>query len=228
MLVLSTCCVPRNNKERWPWNIPMKILYWAEIYASALFTWDSSEVHLETNQTSKMELFVNIVNSWKPSTISTKSSILDVRLGFKYASGQVSTYEISVYQLTTVLACNIHQFIEVSNKINDFNKNWIKRLLKKLANMDKYFLPLPWMRKRKNNYQFFLTQNSKFSEVLLPLPPVRDSHWRQSVKKDVLKNFTKFTGKHLCWSLFLIKLQACGDCFLPGAGCCAPTSFLVC
>ena len=133
MLVLSTCCVPRNNKERWPWNIPMKILYWAEIYAGALFTWDSSEVHLETNQTSKMELFVNIVNSWKPSTISTKSSILDVRLGFKYASGQVSTYEISVYQLTTVLACNIHQFIEVSNKINDFNKNWIKRLLKKLT-----------------------------------------------------------------------------------------------
>ena len=26
--------------------------------------------------------------------------------------------------------------------------------------------------------------------------------------KDVLTNFTKFTGKHLCQSLFLIKLQA--------------------
>ena len=26
-------------------------------------------------------------------------------------------------------------------------------------------------------------------------------------KKSVLKNFTKFTGKHLCWSLFLIKLK---------------------
>ena len=25
---------------------------------------------------------------------------------------------------------------------------------------------------------------------------------------DVLKNFAIFTGKHLCWSLFLIKLQA--------------------
>ena len=25
----------------------------------------------------------------------------------------------------------------------------------------------------------------------------------------VLKNFVIFTGKHLCWSLFLIKLQAC-------------------
>ena len=27
-------------------------------------------------------------------------------------------------------------------------------------------------------------------------------------KKGVLKNFTKFTGKHLCQSLFLMKLQA--------------------
>ena len=24
----------------------------------------------------------------------------------------------------------------------------------------------------------------------------------------VLKNFANFTGKHLCWSLFLMKLQA--------------------
>ena len=27
------------------------------------------------------------------------------------------------------------------------------------------------------------------------------------MKKDILKNFPKFTGKHLCQSLFLIKLQ---------------------
>ena len=27
-------------------------------------------------------------------------------------------------------------------------------------------------------------------------------------KKDVLKNLAKFTGKHPCWSLFLMKLQA--------------------
>ena len=26
-------------------------------------------------------------------------------------------------------------------------------------------------------------------------------------KIDALKNFANFTGKHLCWSLFLIKLQ---------------------
>ena len=36
---------------------------------------------------------------------------------------------------------------------------------------------------------------------------VRRSHWNFSVKKGVFRNFTNFTGKHLCWSLFLIELQ---------------------
>ena len=31
----------------------------------------------------------------------------------------------------------------------------------------------------------------------------RSSHWRCSVRKGVLKNFANFTGKELCWSLFL-------------------------
>ena len=30
-----------------------------------------------------------------------------------------------------------------------------------------------------------------------------------SIEKAVFKNFAISTGKHLCWSLFLIKLQAC-------------------
>ena len=36
----------------------------------------------------------------------------------------------------------------------------------------------------------------------------RSSHKRCSVKKGVLKKFTNFMEKHLCWSLFLLKLQA--------------------
>ena len=36
----------------------------------------------------------------------------------------------------------------------------------------------------------------------------RSNHQRCSVKKAVLKYFAIFTGKHLCWSLFLIKFQA--------------------
>ena len=39
-----------------------------------------------------------------------------------------------------------------------------------------------------------------------------NSHRRCSVKKGILRNFAKFTGKHLCQtpeSLFLIRLEAC-------------------
>ena len=35
----------------------------------------------------------------------------------------------------------------------------------------------------------------------------RGSHRSCSIKKSVLKNFTKFTGKHLCRSLFLNKVR---------------------
>ena len=35
-----------------------------------------------------------------------------------------------------------------------------------------------------------------------------DLQWRCSLKKDVLKTFANFTGKHLYWTLFLIELQA--------------------
>ena len=35
---------------------------------------------------------------------------------------------------------------------------------------------------------------------------LKSSHRRCSVRKGVLRNFSKFTGKHLCQSLFLIKI----------------------
>ena len=35
----------------------------------------------------------------------------------------------------------------------------------------------------------------------------RSSHQRCSLKKVFFKNFTKFTGKHLCWSLFFNKVS---------------------
>ena len=38
----------------------------------------------------------------------------------------------------------------------------------------------------------------------------RSNLWQVFFKIDVLKNFANFTGKHQCWSLFLIKLQAWG------------------
>ena len=39
---------------------------------------------------------------------------------------------------------------------------------------------------------------------------IRSSHQRCSVRKGVPRNFAKFTGKHLCQSLFLIKMQTWG------------------
>ena len=36
----------------------------------------------------------------------------------------------------------------------------------------------------------------------------RSSRSQMFFKIGVLKNFAMFTGKHLCWSLFLIKMQA--------------------
>ena len=40
----------------------------------------------------------------------------------------------------------------------------------------------------------------------------RNSHWRFSIKKAVLKNFAMFIGKNLSWSVFLVKLFQHG-CF---------------
>ena len=37
----------------------------------------------------------------------------------------------------------------------------------------------------------------------------RSSHRRCSVRKGFLRNFAKFTGKHLCQSLFFNKVTAC-------------------
>lgn len=37
---------------------------------------------------------------------------------------------------------------------------------------------------------------------------VRSSLWRCFVRKSVTKNFGNFKENHLCWSLFLVRLQA--------------------
>ena len=45
----------------------------------------------------------------------------------------------------------------------------------------------------------------------------RGSHLRCSVKNGILRNFSKFTGKHVCQSLFfLVKLQAEACNFIKG------------
>ena len=44
----------------------------------------------------------------------------------------------------------------------------------------------------------FIWENHSF----LKLKKVRNNHWRCSVRRGVLRNFVKFTGKYLCQSLF--------------------------
>ena len=46
---------------------------------------------------------------------------------------------------------------------------------------------------------------------LLVLLILQSSYPRCTVETGVLKHFTNFTGKHLCWSLFLVKLQGWGS-----------------
>ena len=41
-----------------------------------------SETYLKPSQTSKIKLFAEIVNSWKPLTFLAKISFLDIPLGY--------------------------------------------------------------------------------------------------------------------------------------------------
>ena len=61
---------------------------------------------------------------------------------------------------------------------------------------------------------FVQTLSCSFDEILRFLQydvlssKFRNNHQRCSIKKDVPKNVVIFSGKHLCCSFFLIKLQA--------------------
>ena len=50
--------------------------------------------------------------------------------------------------------------------------------------------------------------SSPNSPLLFGRETNRSSLSQMFFKIDVLRSFTNFTGKHQCWSLFLIKLQA--------------------
>ena len=52
-------------------------------------------------------------------------------------------------------------------------------------------------------FQELLQGNQKETKIY---QIIRSSHRRCSIKKGILNNFTKFTGKHLCQGLFLHKI----------------------
>ena len=51
--------------------------------------WHTAKAYLEPSQTSKIELFVEMVNGFEPLTIFVKSSILDVCLGSQCVSVKI-------------------------------------------------------------------------------------------------------------------------------------------
>ena len=67
-----------------------------------------------------------------------------------------------------------------------------------------------FIRKRLQHRCFVVNIAEFFKNTFFCRTPAncRSSHRRYSMKKGVLKNFAIFTRRHLCKSLFLIKLQA--------------------
>ena len=104
-----------------------------------------------------------------------------------------------------LLYCKFEKILELVHEISSFPEMLLKELFWKT------FQNLP-INTRSSRPEVFcqkiflkILQNSQkniFARVLT----VRSSHCRCSVKKGVL-NFANFIKKHLCWSLFAIKLQ---------------------
>ena len=61
----------------------MHLKYFIFVFFNHIF---NAEAYLELCQTSKVKLFAEVVDSWKPLTISTKSFILDILTGSEYVS----------------------------------------------------------------------------------------------------------------------------------------------
>ena len=64
-------------------------------------------------------------------------------------------------------------------------------------------------------YLFPVTSVKKYLQCyrLYNFPYFRSSHWMCSVRKGALRNFSKFTGKHLWQSLFFNEVAGWGACF---------------
>ena len=78
-------------------------------------------------------------------------------------------------------------------------------------NSDEYSLPRNANLRSTVQVYFFLGSinfQCMFSLVYTAYCQKQPSEQRCSVKKGVLKDFVNFMGKHQCWSLFLITLQA--------------------
>ena len=96
------------------------------------FKWRKKRTYSESSQTSKIVLFVKIVNGWKPLFNLAKSSILDLWLDSEYASEQ--------YHLSVHIVCFIGQVSYNKLKFKStLNLSWVLQTISQ-----------PTQRRRKN------------------------------------------------------------------------------
>ena len=131
---------------------------------------------------------------FKLFTIYKKSSTLDV-LG--YTSGTINYFHNRLHLDVWLCSRYTSDISKEGPKMWRTCKGVIFR--NAAAKTKKWFLRNFWQ-KIYWEMIFFTVAFSKFCKKS------RSSHQRCSIKKAVLKNFAIFTGIHLCWSLFLIKL----------------------
>ena len=120
--------------------------------------------------------------------------------------------------LTMKFPLDFHNYQELNGLVNSFSKFTIA---------PPYILILGckprWSAKNKKNILLEVAAGKcsaktppwKFHKIDRKIPVLDSSFWRSRspegfCKKEVLENFEKFKEKHLCQSLFLIKLQASG------------------
>ena len=101
--------------------------------------------------------------------------------------------------------------VDITKK-EDFSKSVIKKLYESKFLVRGYIFKLVYHCEvsRWSEICFARDIAKNFFNRLLLLLILKSWYPRCSVEKGVLKNFTNFTGKHLSWSPFLIKLQGWG------------------
>ena len=134
---------------------------------------------------------------FQPFTINTKNSILDVPLCSEYASGTINYFHNRLHLDAWLGSRYISDVFKERQKLRKTCKGVIFRNAS--TKTKKSFLRNFW-EKLSWEMIIFKVVFSKFCKKS------RSSHRSCSIKKAVLNNFAIFTGKHLCWSLFLIKL----------------------
>ena len=124
-----------------------------------------------------------------------------------HQEGQTENTQVQITELVSTQP----PITELDHQVNDRFGN----LTTQIVVIKVYCINKIWnLKKETNKLKIGIDQNTYHSKekanigktYYTKLNCFRSSHWRCSLRKDVLRNFAKFTGKHLCQSLFLNKV----------------------